>query len=169
MYAPAQEESPNTKMVARAIAKVKYNILSERATIMTQKEVSQYYWLCKEIEMDEERLRELKLAAGNLQSPSLSGMPRGNEVSSKVERYAVEIADLTAIIAAKRIQCIHERNRIERFIADIPDSMTRMIFTYRAVKCLTWRQVAQKMGGPMSEDNAKQIFSRYLRSTQGEG
>lgn len=130
---------------------------------MTQKDVSQYYWLCKEIKMDEERLEELKQAAYSLQSPSLSGMPRSSEVSSKVERYAVEITDLEAIIAAKRLQCIHERNRIERFIADIPDSMTRMIFTLRAVKCMTWRQVAAKMGGPMSEDNAKQIFSRYIR------
>jgi len=136
---------------------------------MTQKEVSQYYWLCKEIKLDEERLEELKLEAYNQKSPSLSGMPRGSEVTSKVERYAVEITDLEAIIAAKRLQCIHERNRIERFIADIPDSMTRMIFTLRSIKCLTWRQVAQRMGGPMSEENAKQIFSRYLRSTQGEG
>ena len=136
---------------------------------MTQKEVSQYYWLCREIELDEERLEELKQAARGLQSPSMSGMPRGSEVSSKVERYAVEITDLEAIIAAKRLQCIHERNRIERFIADIPDSMTRMIFTLRAINCLTWRQVSQKMGPNMSEDNAKQTFSRYLRSTQNDG
>jgi hypothetical protein len=133
---------------------------------MTQKELGQYYWLCREIQMDEERLVELEAKAASLQSPSLSGMPHGNEVTSKVERYAVEIVDLQAIIAAKRLQCIHERNRLERFIADIPDSVTRIIFTLRCVDKLNWRQVAVRMGGPMTEENAKQLFSRYLKSQQ---
>ena len=131
---------------------------------MTLGEMGQYNWLTKEIQRDEQRLKELEEIAIVAKSPSYTGMPRGNGTTSKVELYAAEIVDLEAIIAAKRLQCIHERNRIERFIAEIDDSRTRLIFTLRCIDCMSWGRVAEYMGGGMTADTARQIYSRYIKA-----
>ena len=136
---------------------------------MTLKELSQLYWLNREIENDQKRLEELERLAGSPSSPDLSGMPSGPHTpTSKVERYAAEIVDLQAVIAAKQIQCIHERNRLERWISDIPDSLTRMVFQFRFVSGLSWVQVAFSVGGGISDSGVKNICYRYLDKYNSE-
>lgn len=132
---------------------------------MTIQELSQLYWLNKEIDRDTERLRQLELAAQPA-AQVLTGMPRGNGTSDKVGRYAVEIADLKAIIGAKVTQCIYERVRLERYIADVPDSLTRQIMTLRFVNGLTWAQVAACVGGGNSEDAVRKTCTRYINSVK---
>lgn len=130
---------------------------------MTLKELSQLYWLNREIEADQRRLEELEAQAGAPSSPALTGMPRApHDGSNKVERLVAEIVDLQALIAAKQIQCIHERARLERYISDIPDSLTRLVFQYRFVNGLPWSQVAFSIGGGNTEDSVKKICYRYL-------
>lgn len=134
---------------------------------MTLKELSQLYYLTREIDADQKRLEELSEAAGAPSPPDLSGMPRAPySVSSKVERMAAEIVDLQAIIAARQIQCIHERARLERWISEIPDSLTRQIFHYRFVDCLSWVQVALHVGGGNTEGGVKMICYRYLKTDE---
>lgn len=136
---------------------------------MTKKELSQYYWLKREIEEDEKRLRLMRERAYAPKSQRLTGMPGGGTPDGdRMAEIIAEITDLEAIIAAKRIQCIHECQRIERFIHSIPDSMTRMVFTYRCIECMTWREVAAHMGHMMSEENARQLYSRYLKTASAE-
>ena len=129
---------------------------------MTKKELSQLYWLKLEIEEDRRRLDELEAIAASPASPRYDGMPHAPGAGDGMARMAAEIADLTAIISAKQQQCIHERNRLERYIADIPDSLTRQIFTYRFVKGLSWRQIAVRVGGGNTEDSVKKTCYRYL-------
>ena len=132
---------------------------------MNLKELSQYYWLCKEIELDTERLKKLEIKAGSAHAQRITGMPRGgNGSQDRIGDYAAEIVDLQAIIAAKRIQCIHERQRIERFITGIPDSQTRILFTLRFIEFRKWSDVAARAGGSATEFTARQIVSRYLRN-----
>ena len=135
---------------------------------MTLKELSQLYYLNREIEMDQARLAELQSRVG-IAAQQIDGMPHatGNG-ESKVEKTALEIVDLQAIIAAKQIQCIHERARLERYIASIPDSLTRMIFTYRFVNGLSWAQVTDCIGGDNKEESIKKTCYRYLDKTENE-
>lgn len=129
---------------------------------MTVKELSQLYYLNREIELDRQRLQELEeqRVPG---SPVFDGMPRGSDRQhGKTEQLAAEIVDLQAIIAAKQIQCIHERQRLERYINAIPDSLTRMIFTLRFVNGLPWVQVAFHIGGANNEESVKKVCYRYL-------
>lgn len=137
---------------------------------MTIKELSQLYWLNREIEHDQERLERLRIEAESPSSTRLDGMPRqsGRPVQSKTERLVLEIIDLEAIIAAKQIQCIHERQRLERYIADVPDSLTRMILTLRFVNNLPWDQVAYSIGGGNTTDAVKKRCYRYIDSTVEE-
>ncbi len=128
---------------------------------MTLKELSQLYYLNREIEMDQHRLRELELKAlpG---AQVITGMPHGSSVADIVGRYAAEIADLRGIIEAKHQQCLYERSRLERYIADIDDSLLRQIFTYRFVNGLPWLQVAACIGGNNTADSVRVACNRYI-------
>lgn len=133
---------------------------------MTLKELSQLYYLNREIEMDKRRLEELRAKSTSPGSPRFDGMPHSKSNVSKVERYAAEIADLGAIIAAKQQQCIHERNRLERYINDIDDSRLRMIFKLRFVNGLQWPQVAAHIGGNNTAKSVSKACYRYLDETE---
>ena len=129
---------------------------------MTVKELSQLYHLNREIEAYQRHLAELEWSAVP-GSPVISDMPTGSHSNnSEVEELAAEITDLKAIIAAKQIQCIHERQRLERYIATIPDSLTRSIFELRFANGLPWRQVAASLGGGNTTDGVKKRCYRYL-------
>ena len=134
---------------------------------MTIRELSQLYYLNREIEMDRQRLAELevKMQPG---AQVLTGMPRGNMTSDRTGRYAVEIADLRGIIEAKHQQCLYERSRLERYIADIDDALTRQIFTYRFVNGLSWQKVAACIGGNNTADSVRMACNRYLEKSAGD-
>ena len=136
---------------------------------MTLKELSQLYYLNREIKADQKRLEELNGMIGAPSTPPISDMPRApHGVDSKVERLAAEIVDLQAIIAARQIQCIHERARLERWINAIPDSLTRQIFLLRFAECMSWAQVAAQIGGGNTVDGTRQRVYRYLKADEAE-
>ncbi len=128
---------------------------------MTLKELSQLYYLNREIEMDLRRLRALE-ARALPRAQALTGMPHGNGTADIVGDCAAEIADLRGIIEAKQHQCLYERSRLERYIASIQDSLLRQIFTYRFVNGLPWEQVAACIGGGNTGDGCRKAVKRYL-------
>lgn len=136
---------------------------------MTLRELSQLYWLDREIARDRERLAELRASLECVGAADYDGMPKGSGVSNRLEMCIAEIVDLEAIIQAKMTQCLHERNRLERYIAEIPDSLTRQIFTLRFVNGMSWVQVAHSVGGGNTEGSVKMICYRYLRQTPNSG
>lgn len=130
---------------------------------MTKKELSQLYWLKREIEEDRCRLDELEAIAASPASPRYDGRPHAPGTGDGMARMAAEIVDLKAIISAKQQQCIHERNRLERYISGISDSLTRQIFTYRFVNGLSWYKVAARVGGNTA-DSVRKVVDRYLQA-----
>lgn len=133
---------------------------------MTLKELSQLYYLNREIEMDQQRLWELE-ARALPGAQVITGMPHGSGVADIVGRYAAEIADLRGIIEAKCQRCLCERSRLERYIADIDDSFLRQIFTYRFVNGLPWSQVAACIGGGNKAGSVSMMCYRYLDKDKG--
>lgn len=129
---------------------------------MTLKELSQLYYLNREIKMDQQRLEELRAKASAPGSPNYDGMPKSPIYENRLEFYNAEIIDLEVIIHAKITQCLHERNRLERYIANIPDSLTRQIFQLRFINGLTWMQVAYSIGGNNTEQGVRKRVYRYL-------
>ena len=95
-------------------------------------------------------------------------MPRSPGVGDRVGRYAAEIVDLKGIIEAKLQQCIYERNRLERYITTIEDSLLRQVFTYRFVNGLPWQQVAACIGGSNTADGVRMMCNRYIKATEPE-
>lgn len=132
---------------------------------MTLKELSQLYYLNREIERDQEQLEKLRAIASAPGSPNYDGTPKSPSFENRLERYIAEIVDLEAIIQAKITQCLHERNRLERYIAEIPDSLTRQIFQLRFINGLTWAQIAFSVGGGNTEGGVKMICYRYINKS----
>lgn len=132
---------------------------------MTLKELSQLYYLDREIELDRERLAELRANLLCPRSPDYDGMPRNPNPENALERCVAEIVDLEDVIQAKIEQRIYERSRLERYISDIPDSLTRQIFTLRFIEGLTWEQVAARTGGNNTAKNCSIICYRYIRQS----
>lgn len=131
---------------------------------MTVKELSQLYWLRREIAHDEERLRELRARSTSLSSPDYSGdRVKGGSVDSAIERIVIQIVELEARIQEKRDRCVTERLRLEEYIAGIDDSLTRQIFVLRFSECNTWEKTATLIGGMNSESGIRQIVYRYLK------
>ncbi|MBR0411083.1 MAG: DUF1492 domain-containing protein [Eubacterium sp.] len=133
---------------------------------MTVKELSQLYYLNREIEDCQKQLAELESQRSGI-ALNMDGMPRAQGPKrSQVERLAAEIVDLKAIIHAKQIECIHERNRLERYIKNIPDSLTRQIFEMRFVRGQQWEDIAAEISYDLGEDRTvyamKKRCYRYL-------
>lgn len=130
---------------------------------LTVKEMSQLYYLNREIEHLQRQLEELEcLAEGTTQM--ITGMPHGSGTSDKVGRYAVRIADLRSMIDNRKARCWDELNRLNAYIDGVEDSLTRQILTLRYVNGLSWQQVADSVGGGISSDGVRKIQQRYLNS-----
>lgn len=128
---------------------------------MTLKELSQLYYLNREIEMDQRRLRELE-AMAQPGGQRLTGMPHTPGVTDKVAFYAAELADLRGVIEAKHKRCILERDRLERYISEIPDSTTRQIFKLRFVDGFGYDKIALQLGGGNTFEGVRKRVYRYL-------
>ena len=128
---------------------------------MTKAELSQLYYLNREIEAEQRRIAELEAKATNI-SAKVTGMPGGAGISDKTA-IAAEIADSRAIVQAKAEQCIHEYNRLCRYIAGVDDSLMRQILQYRYISGLNWTQVAMRIGGGNTPDSVRMAHDRFLK------
>ena len=131
---------------------------------MTIKELSQLYWLNKEIERDKTRLAELYAKATGT-SQAITGMPHAPGITDKVGKYATEIADLQKEIERHVVACEQEKVVLEAYINGIPDSLTRQIFHLRFVGGESWEGVADAVGGNNSPGGVKQRVFRFIKSS----
>lgn len=100
---------------------------------MTANDLMQVYYLEKEIEAWKKDEDKLK---------NLNGF-------SKVTKKVKEMKQ--------------KREEILKFIMDIEDSQTRLIFKLRCFDLLSWNAVADEIGGMNSEYTVKKRFYRYLK------
>jgi hypothetical protein len=127
---------------------------------MTKKELSQLYYLNREIEEQQRRLTELESLATNCTS-RITGFPRGNAVNDKLARYVAEIADLRGLIDLNLKKCFYELNRLTRYINSVEDSQMRQILSLRHINGLTWLQVAFMLG-EHDEQRPRRKYNAFL-------
>lgn len=129
---------------------------------MTKKELSQLYYLNREIEEQQRRLSELECLATSC-SAQITGMPRANGISDKISKYVAEIADLKSLLDLNLKKCFYELNRLNRYIQSVEDSEMRMILSFRYINGLSWQQVAASISVYATEDSVRMKHNRYLR------
>lgn len=137
-------------------------VLIKEGARLTKKELSQLYWLNREIEHDKERLAELEAIAVSSTSGGITGMPHGSGVSNKICDCVADIADLKALIELNIQKCWYELNRLNRYIQSVEDSEIRQILALRYVNGLSWYQVAANLGYA-DESVPRKRHNRFLK------
>ena len=128
---------------------------------ITKRELSQLYYLSREIERDKRRLKELEaLAEGTTQR--LTDMPIAPGFGDKTARYAIEIMELKEIIECNMRRCMIEYNRLIRFISSVEDSQMRQILTLRYLNGLTWQRIATEIG-ETDESYPRRKHNKFLK------
>lgn len=130
---------------------------------LTIKELSQLYWLDREIDQYKEKLAELEAEAQNI-VPQATGVPRGNSVSDRVGNIAIEIADLKTLIDNNIQKRWCEKNKLMRYIMTVDDSLMRQILTARFVDGKRWWEVADIVGGNNTSASVRMACHRFLKS-----
>ena len=128
---------------------------------MTLQDLSQLYYLDKQIQRDEERLEQMRARLTNI-SPKLSGMPGKPGASDKVGDGVAEIVDLARQIEEERAGFEKEKAKLEAYLRGIEDTQIRLIFILRFVDLKTWAEVAEAIGGNNTEESVKKVCYRYL-------
>lgn len=129
---------------------------------VTKEELSQIYYLNKELRMWQKELESLECQS-LLRGQQLTGMPFVSGTSDKTGDIATTIADIKNIIIGKQAEIQIQKKKIMTYIEQIEDSYMRQIIFYRCVSCMSWNSVAQEIGGNNTEDSVKQAFHRFFK------
>lgn len=133
---------------------------------MNKRELSQLYYLNREIEEQQRRLQELEALATSCTS-HITGMPKARGVVDRLAAYVAEIADLKSLIDLNIRKCFFELNRLNRFINGIEDSQMRLILSLRYINGLSWQQIAFSIG-EYDEQYPRRKHNAFLRTQVDE-
>ena len=130
---------------------------------MTIKQLDQIYYLTKEKQMWEDRLRELPdITAVRYDSIGVSN----SGVSSPVQQIAEQREKIREIISAKLAEISFVEREILEYICSIDDSLMRQIMTHRHIELKSWLQVANAIGGNNTADSVRKMHDRFLQDNQ---
>ena len=128
---------------------------------MTKKELSQLYYLKKEIRQLEQRIKELETAATGC-TAKITGLPHGTDINDKIGNYAAQIADLRSLLDLNLKKCFYELNRLDRYIESVDDPLLRQIMTYRFINGYSWSKISYMIGGNNTADGLRIKMMRFL-------
>lgn len=106
---------------------------------MSEKELSKYYWLKKEINDLENRLLEF--------GDGISATSITNEMKGSAEHISIQ--EKRAILVEKlfnaRLSALEEYIKIESYIEKVDDVEIRQIMRYRFLDLLSWNEIGAEM------------------------
>lgn len=145
---------------------------------MTKDVLKQYADLLREVSEVEERIakteRELRKiidegevtdvvrgGEGGIQHYKITGFP---VVDYERKRRLLSTRKITLLSLKAEID--ETLNSVYEFIASIESSHERRIITMRIIDKLSWRQIAQVMGGNNTEDSVRKAYERFLEKSE---
>ena len=130
---------------------------------MTFKDLSQLFYIKKEIEIIKNEISELNDRLLKI-TQNITDMPKSNGISDKISSITTELVYQKDMLSIKQMQLEIEKTRLTDFINSIDDSYLRLIFRYRFIECKTWQQVALSVGGNNTADSCRMEAKRYLKN-----
>ncbi len=132
--------------------------------MITIQQLSQLRYLKQEINVERERLMQLRSKA-EYGMRRMDGMPNGTQTGDRTARFATELAYLEQLLAEHMQKAVCELLRLQKFINDIESSEIRLIFYYRYIKALSWNAIAFRMGGH-DEQIPRKKHDRFMREME---
>lgn len=131
---------------------------------MTKKEIMQINYLTNEIRMWQEELRNLEQNSEihSMQFDKPMAISKG-KFNSNTENVAISRAEISEIINGLLYDIQEQRKVIMNHIREIDDSLLRQIVFFRCISCMSWCQVASKIGAGTSADSVRMIFNRSYK------
>ena len=131
---------------------------------MTLSELSRYFKLQSKQQRNQLMLESLqdKAHTGALGAQVITGMPHAPGVRDTVGDLVVEIEDVKGEIERLGAEMDRAEREISSYIETIPDIQTRLIFRLRFLRCMTWDEVADTIGGRNTVSGVKKTCYRYL-------
>lgn len=128
---------------------------------MTKEELEQYRSIVAEIDEIRDRLNK----------NTVHGTVTGSDSEFPYVQHSISIGGVVETERNQRDMLLirkleKQKQDIEQFIHNIPDSVTRRIFTYRYMDGKvrpSWQWIAFRIGGGNSADSVRMIHSRYLK------
>ena len=132
---------------------------------MTMQDLSQVFYLEREIEIETDRLRRLRESA-DVKSPIISDMPKAPGAHDKLGEIVPRIADQETELVELICKLKEEKDKLKTYIKSVPFSRVRLIMTLRFIDQLSWQAVADAVGGKETEGSVKMTVIRYLKNTE---
>lgn len=127
---------------------------------MNKRDLKQIYYIKIEIKMLSEKRDNLEQSI--LKSPKLDGMPRPAKISKQTEARAIELAEIKEVLEELEYRTLVEAKKIYEYIRGIDDSLLRQIIVRRCIDLMSWREVADKVGGNNTEDSVRMYYDRHI-------
>ena len=128
---------------------------------MTIQELKDFKKLTKSIRYWKRELAILKKES-LVKSPQMTGMPGSGKMPDPTAERALKEAKLMEKLERMIQKQQEESDRIMNWILTIDDPMIQTIMHARYIKEKSWRAIAYLVGGNNTEENIRQIHSRYL-------
>ena len=122
---------------------------------MTEKELSRYYWLKREVTNLEERLEEFGSGIKAV-NPEADHSSSGAHISIQQKR-----AEIAEKLINARITALEEYIKIESYIETVEDSEIRQIMRYRFLDLLNWYSIGELMN--CDRTTASKKIRTYLK------
>lgn len=81
-----------------------------------------------------------------------------------VEDYNRRTKRLKNNLIKKKNELLELQEEAQNFINGIEDSLTRQIITLRFMNCMSWNDIAEKIGVSSSADSVRKISERFFKS-----
>lgn len=123
---------------------------------MTEKELSQYYFLKKEVEDLEQRIAEFGSGIKSSQYKEISVSSSHNAKS--IQETKVE---LVGMLTEKRLSALEQYVKIERYIEEVDDVEIRSIMRFRYLDLMKWEDIGAKMF--LDRTSVARKLRRYIK------
>ena len=157
------------------------NCRREKTVLRKKNALSQYTDLMREIEEVEQRIQKterdlqrlmdegevtdmVKGGEGGIQHYTITGFPQRD-----YGRMKILLSTRKSILHSLRSEIEQSINDVQVFINGLENSHDRRIVTMRVIDKMSWRQIAQNIGGGNTADSVRMAYNRILEREDANG
>lgn len=131
---------------------------------MTAEELSQIYYINKEIKSLQLELAELRQR--NFYKPNIiTDMPRGGGKKDTNLEYVNDVIELEDLINYSLRKLQHQRKKIDDFLKSVNDDELRLIMRLRAVNNMSWESIGEVIGKDR-RTVSKKFYNYFQKCTE---